>query len=125
MGHKLFLRHAVLAVFLACACTPAVAQQQQQPTPRSRDTRGNETRVAHLRCLSQTTAAYAHYEGPQSAREAGEAAYLLSCVADMMPIDWLNAPDYRRQAQTFAETARRSDPRIDTCLLTGCAPQQR
>ncbi|MBS0546340.1 MAG: hypothetical protein JSR24_01245 [Proteobacteria bacterium] len=81
--------------------------------------------MAHLRCLSQTTAAYAHYQGPQSAREAGEAAYLMSCVADMMPTDWLSAPDYRRQAQTFAETARQSDPRIDSCLLTGCPPQVR
>jgi hypothetical protein len=108
---------------LACLCTPAFSQQpQQQPTPRSRDTRGNEERSAHFICLSQTTAAYADYQGPQAAREAGQAAHLMSCVVHAMPEDWRSAALYRKKAQNFAETARQSDPQMDKCLLEECSP---
>lgn len=124
LGTRQILKSVATAILLACVCTSALAQrQQQQPTPRSRDTHGNEERVAHFRCLSQTTAAYATYEGPQAAREAGQAAYLMSCVLNTMPPDWVSASDYRAQAQKFAEAARQSDPTMDACLLTACATE--
>lgn len=123
LGTRQILKHLATAIVLACVCTPAAAQPQQQPTPRSRDTRGNEERAAHFVCLSQTTAAYANYHGPQAAREAGEAAYLMSCVVDAMPEDWRSAALYRKKAQNFAETARQSDPQMDKCLLAVCPIQ--
>jgi hypothetical protein len=108
---------------LAGLCTPAFSQQQQQqPTPRSRDTRGNEEHAAHFLCLSRTAAAYADYQGPQAAREAGQAAYLMSCVIHAMPEDWHSASLYRKKAQNFAEMARQSDPQMDKCLLEACSP---
>ena len=115
-------KYVATAILLVCATGSASAQQQQQqqPTPRARDTRGNEERSAHFLCLSQTTAAYSRYEGPQAAREAGESAYLMSCVVHSMPEDWRSASLYRKKAQNFAETARQSDPQMDKCLLEAC-----
>jgi hypothetical protein len=115
------LKYLAIAILLACVCTPAAAQQQQQPTPRSRDTRGNEERSAHFLCLSQAKVAYERYQGPQAAREAGESAYLMSCVINSMPEDWRSASLYRKKAQAFAETARQSDPQMDKCLLEACS----
>ena len=98
---------------------PAVAQQSQ-PTPRSRDTRGNEERTAQFRCLSEAKEAYSNYAGPQSAREPGQSAYFMSCLVKAMPEDWSGASQYRKRAQASAEVAQRSDPQIDACLLTAC-----
>ena len=124
LGIRHILKCLATAILLACLCTPAFSQQpQQQPTPRSRDTRGNEERAAHFVCLSQTTAAYAHYEGPQAAREAGQSAHLMSCVIHAMPEDWRSAALYRKKAQHFAEMARQSDPQIDKCLLEVCSTE--
>jgi hypothetical protein len=115
------LKFLATAILLACVCGPASAQQQQQPTPRSRDTRGNDERAAQFACLSKATGAYAHYVGPETAREAGQAAYLRSCILAAMPETWSAAHSYRTQAEKFAATARQSDPQIDECLLTACA----
>jgi hypothetical protein len=118
------LKYLATAIPLACLSTSAFSEQpQQQPTPRSRDTRGNEERAAHFICLSQTTAAYSNYEGPQAAREAGEAAYLMSCVIHVMPEDWRSAELYRKKAENFAEMARQSDPQMDKCLLEVCSTE--
>jgi hypothetical protein len=106
------------AIAVACAAAPAVGQQQQ-PT-RSRDTRGNDERGAQFRCLNEAKVAYAGYAGPQAAREAGESAFMMSCVINAMPDDWSAAARYRKRAQTYAETAQASDPKIDPCLLTAC-----
>ena len=111
------------AFFLASVSIPAVAQQTQ-PTPRSRDTRGNDERVAQFRCLSEAKTAYANYAGPQSAREPGQSAYFMSCLVKAMPEDWSGASQYRKRAQASAEMAQHSDPQIDACLLTACAPPQ-
>jgi hypothetical protein len=94
--------------------------QQQQPT-RSRDTRGNDERGAQFRCLNEAKVAYTNYAGPEAAREAGQSAFMMSCVVATMPDDWSAAPRYRKRAQTFADTAQESDPKIDKCLLTACA----
>ncbi len=107
------------ALLLGAFVVPAVAQQTQ-PTPRSRDTRGNDERVAQFRCLSEAKVAYANYNGPQSAREPGQSAYFMSCLVKAMPEDWSGASQYRKRAQASAEVAQRSDPDIDTCLLTAC-----
>jgi hypothetical protein len=115
-------KHLATAILLVCACGPTSAQQQQQqPTPRARDTRGNDEHSAHFRCLTQAKVAYDRYEGPQAAREAGESAYLMSCVVHSMPEDWRSASLYRKKAQNFAEAARQSDPQMDKCLLEACA----
>ena len=111
------------AFFLASVSIPAVAQQTQ-PTPRSRDTRGNDERVAQFRCLSEAKAAYSNYAGPQAAREPGQSAYFMSCLVKAMPEDWSGASQYRKRAQASAEMAQHSDPQIDACLLTACAPPQ-
>ena len=108
------------ALFLAAIAVPAVAQQSQ-PTPRSRDTRGNDERVAQFRCLSEAKVAYANYTGPQAAREPGQSAYFMSCLVKAMPEDWSGASQYKKRAQASAEVAQRSDPEIDACLLTACA----
>jgi hypothetical protein len=106
------------AAVVACICTSAFAQQQQ-PT-RSRDTRGNDERGAQFRCLNEAKAAYAGYAGPEAAREAGQSAFLMSCVVATMPEDWSAGPRYRKRAQTFADAAQEADPKIDKCLLTAC-----
>jgi hypothetical protein len=116
------LKYLAAAILLVSVCAPASAQQQQ-PTPRSRDTRGNDERSAHFLCLSQAKVAYDHYQGPQAAREAGESSFLMSCVIHSMPEDWRSASLYRKKAQAFAETAQQSDPQIDKCLLEACSPQ--
>ena len=109
------------ALLLGAFVVPAVAQQTQ-PTPRSRDTRGNDERVAQFRCLSEAKVAYANYNGPQSAREPGQSAYFMSCLVKAMPEDWSGASQYRKRAQASAEVAQRSDPDMDACLLTAaCA----
>ena len=105
---------------MASVALPAFAQQSQ-PTPRSRDTRGNDERVAQFRCLSEAKTAYATYLGPQAAREPGQSAYFMSCLVKSMPEDWSGASQYRKRAQASAEVAQRSDPNIDPCLLTACA----
>ena len=115
---KLF-KGLAAALFLAAISLPAVAQQSQ-PTPRSRDTRGNDERVAQFRCLSEAKVDYANYAGPQAAREPGQSAYFMSCLVKAMPEDWSGASQYRKRAQASAEVAQRSDPNIDTCLLTAC-----
>ena len=117
---KLF-KGLATALLLAAVSMPAVAQQSQ-PTPRSRDTRGNDERVAQFRCLSEAKEAYSSYAGPQSAREPGQSAYFMSCLVKAMPEDWSGASQYRKRAQASAEVAQRSDPQIDACLLTACAP---
>ena len=122
MGIRHILKYLATAIVLACVCAPAAAQQVQ-PTPRSRDTRGNDEHSAHFRCLTQAKVAYDHYQGPQTAREAGESAYLMSCVVHAMPEDWRSASLYRKKAETFAETARQSDPQMDKCLLEACAAE--
>lgn len=99
----------------------AFAQQQPQ-TPRSRDTKGNDERVAQFRCLSEAKAAYSTYSGPQAARKSGQSAYFMSCLVKAMPEDWSGAPQYRKRAQASADTALRSDPQIDACLLSACVP---
>jgi hypothetical protein len=109
------------ALFVAGVVMPAWAQQTQ-PTPRSRDTRGNDERVAQFRCLSEAKAAYASYAGPQSAREPGQSAYFMSCLVKAMPEDWSGASQYKKRAQASAEVAQHSDPNIDACLLTACTP---
>jgi len=114
------LKGLATALFLAAISLPAVAQQSQ-PTPRSRDTRGNDERVAQFRCLSEAKVAYANYAGPQAAREPGQSAYFMSCLVKAMPEDWSGASQYRKRAQASAEVAERSDPQIDACLLTACA----
>jgi hypothetical protein len=114
------LKGLATALFLAAISLPAVAQQSQ-PTPRSRDTRGNDERVAQFRCLSEAKVAYANYAGPQAAREPGQSAYFMSCLVKAMPEDWSGASQYRKRAQASAEVAQRSDPQIDACLLTACA----
>jgi hypothetical protein len=114
------LKHLATAILLVSICAPASAQQQQ-PTPRSRDTRGSDERAIQFGCLSKATAAYKHYEGPEAAREAGQAAYLRSCILAGMPETWSAAHSYRAQAEKFAATARQSDPRMDECLLTACS----
>lgn len=116
------LKHLATAILLTCVCGSASAQQQQ-PTPRSRDTRGNDERAIQFACLSKATAAYAHYEGPEAAREAGQAAYLRSCILAGMPETWSAAHAYRAQAEKFAATARQSDPQMDKCLLEACATE--
>ena len=116
------LKFLAITLLLACVCGSASAQQQQQPTPRSRDTRGNDERAAQFACLSKATGAYAHYAGPETAREAGQAAYLRSCILAAMPETWSAAHSYRAQAEKFAATARQSDPQIDKCLLEACSP---
>ena len=113
-------KYLATAILLFCACGPASAHQQQ-PTPRARDTSGNDEHSAHFRCLTQAKVAYDHYAGPQTAREAGESAYLMSCVVNSMPEDWRSASLYRKKAQNFAEAARQSDPQMDKCLLEACS----
>ncbi len=114
------LKGLAAALFLAAVSLPAVAQQSQ-PTPRSRDTRGNDERVAQFRCLSEAKVAYANYAGPQAAREPGQSAYFMSCLVKAMPEDWSGASQYRKRAQASAEVAQHSDPTIDACLLTACS----
>ena len=120
MALQKLLKGLATALFLAAISLPAVAQQSQ-PTPRSRDTRGNDERVAQFRCLSEAKVAYANYAGPQAAREPGQSAYFMSCLVKAMPEDWSGASQYRKRAQASAEVAQRSDPNIDACLLTACA----
>ena len=117
------LKGLAAAFFLVSVAMPAVAQQTQ-PTPRSRDTRGNDERVAQFRCLSEAKVAYSSYAGPQAAREPGQSAYFMSCLVKAMPEDWSGASQYRKRAQASAEVAQRSDPEIDACLLTACATPQ-
>ena len=117
------LKGLAAGFFLASVAMPAVAQQTQ-PTPRSRDTRGNDERVAQFRCLSEAKVAYSSYAGPQAAREPGQSAYFMSCLVKAMPEDWSGASQYRKRAQASAEVAQRSDPEIDACLLTACATPQ-
>ncbi len=105
---------------LASAGASALAQAQQ-PNPRSRDTKVNDERVAQFRCLSEAKAAYSGYAGPQTARESGQSAYFMSCLVKAMPEDWSGAPQYRKRAQASADTALKSDPQIDACLLTACS----
>ena len=114
------LKGLAAAFFLASTAMPAVAQQTQ-PTPRSRDTRGNDERVAQFRCLSEAKAAYSAYAGPEVARENGQSAYFMSCLVKAMPEDWSGATQYRKRAHASAEMAQHSDPQIDDCLLTACA----
>jgi hypothetical protein len=109
-----------VAILIAGTCLSAFAQAQQQ-TPRSRDTKGNDERVAQFRCLSDAKAAYSSYAGPETAREAGQSAYFMSCLVKAMPEDWSGASQYRKRAQASAETALHSDPQIDACLLTACS----
>jgi hypothetical protein len=106
---------------LLAAVSLSAFAQQQQPT-RSRDTKGNDERVAQFRCLSEAKTAYASYAGPQAARESGQSAYFMSCLVKAMPEDWSGAPQYRKRALASAETAQKSDPKIDDCLLTACTP---
>jgi hypothetical protein len=117
---KLF-KGLATALLVASVSMPAVAQQTQ-PTPRSRDTRGNDERTAQFRCLSEAKVAYASYAGPQAAREPGQSAYFMSCLVKAMPEDWSGASQYRKRALASAEVAQRTDPEIDACLLTACAP---
>lgn len=114
------LKGTIAALLSVALSVPALAQQTQQPTPRSRDTRGNDERVAQFRCLSEAKAAYASYAGPQAAREPGQSAYFMSCLVKSMPEDWSGASQYKKRAQASAEVAQRSDPTIDPCLLTAC-----
>ncbi len=118
MGKQSILGAWLSTALVACVCTSAFSQQQQ-PT-RSRDTRGNDERSAQFRCLNDAKVAYASYAGPEAAREAGQSAFMMSCVVAAMPDDWSAASRYRKRAQSFAETAQESDPKIDKCLLTAC-----
>ena len=118
MAYREVFQLVAAAVLLACTGMSAFAQQQQQ-TPRSRDTKGNDERVAQFRCLSEAKAAYTAYSGPQAARESGQSAYFMSCLVKAMPEDWSGAP-HTQAAQASADGAR-SDPQIDACLLSACA----
>jgi hypothetical protein len=116
--------HQVLSVCASAFVAAGIAMPvvaQQQPTPRSRDTKGNDERVAQFRCLSEAKVAYSNYAGPQSARESGQSAYFMYCLVKAMPEDWTAAAQYRKRAQVSAEMAQRSDPEIDACLLTACS----
>ena len=115
-----YLIRCATVLVLASAGASALAQAQQ-PNPRSRDTKGNDERVAQFRCLSEAKAAYSGYAGPQTARESGQSAYFMSCLVKAMPEDWSGAPQYRKRAQASADTALQSDPKIDACLLTACS----
>ena len=121
MAYREVFQLVAAAVLLACGGMSAFAQQQPQ-TPRSRDTKGNDERVAQFRCLSEAKAAYSTYSGPQAARKSGQSAYFMSCLVKAMPEDWSGAPQYRKRAQASADTALRSDPQIDACLLSACVP---